>query len=296
MDPTIVYYGQIKCQNDKCQHRAYYEYEGKYFCGIHCKVADRLTLPKDPLKDVKSGLLLKERQQLVDKMAKENQEQEKKGNVIVTKLGMMKTCPHVDGYLKVFPNYMHQNRKDGFGCQSLSPKHIGPIKHGQLDLPEALNLENFFQGSKCYPSEVDKDGNPSQLFYETQIAMFKDPIPHRHKDSAQTTSSKNKNIPVYFVWKTQDKKIHKLDYVTSRQFYCYFYEKMVKDLPDFKKLKELIQQGYNLQICGYDGYEVTKTVEEHYLDSSRPFGHELVLYTLLTHDKSTILGGNTNNF
>ncbi len=42
---------------------------------------------------------------------------------------------------------------------------------------------------------------------------------------------------------------------------------------------------YNSQICGYDGYHVNKSIEEHYRDVSCPFGHELVLYSLLTTDK-----------
>ena len=88
-----------------------------------------------------------------------------------------------------------------------------------------------------------------------------------------------------------------------------------------------MDQGYNLELCGFDAYPIqndieeksklpksTKsakskvaksakneeedsnanantnanteteelTIEDHYLDSSKPFGHELVLYTMLT--------------
>jgi hypothetical protein len=45
----------------------------------------------------------------------------------------------------------------------------------------------------------------------------------------------------------------------------------------------MIKNGYNLNIQGYDGYNVTNILG-HYYDISRPFGHELVLYTLLTED------------
>jgi len=43
-----------------------------------------------------------------------------------------------------------------------------------------------------------------------------------------------------------------------------------------------LEQGYNLQIVGYDGYNVDKSLKKHYSDTKKPFGHELVLYTLLT--------------
>jgi hypothetical protein len=58
---------------------------------------------------------------------------------------MMKNPEHIEGFLKVFPNYKHQNRQDGFGCMKLSPKYLGPVDHGQPDLPPALNIENFHQ-------------------------------------------------------------------------------------------------------------------------------------------------------
>lgn len=44
----------------------------------------------------------------------------------------------------------------------------------------------------------------------------------------------------------------------------------------------MLNEGFNLNIVGYDAYQPTKTLEEHYLDDSKPFGHELVLYTLLS--------------
>ena len=45
------------------------------------------------------------------------------------------------------------------------------------------------------------------------------------------------------------------------------------------------KKGYNLQICGFDAYHVKnatpKTLLKCYEDISRPFGHELVLFTML---------------
>ena len=64
-------------------------------------------------------------------------------------MGMMKPPEHIDGYLKVFPNFKHQNRKDGFGCASLSPKALGPVSDGSR---HAKNIENFHQGAKIFES------------------------------------------------------------------------------------------------------------------------------------------------
>jgi hypothetical protein len=50
---------------------------------------------------------------------------------------------------------------------------------------------------------------------------------------------------------------------------------------DFAILKQLIRDGHNLCICGFDAYPPKYDLYTHYVDASRPFGHELVLYTLL---------------
>jgi hypothetical protein len=59
---------------------------------------------------------------------------------------------------------------------------------------------------------------------------------------------------------------------------------MVPSLPEFLALNQMLNDGTNLQIVGYDGYRegVEQSLWDHFNDTSRPFGHELVLYTLLT--------------
>lgn len=199
----------------------------------------------------------------------------------------MKNPEHHDGYLKIFPNYNHAGRKDGIGYPSLSPKSLGPVHHGQPGLPVALNLENLHQGSKAFPQEVTA-GKPNELFYKTRLGMYADPIPHRHKFEKYpelAPAGKNKNVPVFSVWVRPDGTEQYLSYFESRQIYCVIYEEFVKSLPDFITLKAKLADGYNLQICGYDAYPVDKPTEQVldkcYCDTSKPFGHELVLYCML---------------
>jgi hypothetical protein len=70
-------------------------------------------------------------------------------------------------------------------------------------------------------------------------------------------------------------------YVESRYFYCHYYEILAKRTADYAKLQRYLDEGINLLIVGYDGYNVTKDLYEHYVDPLKPFGHELVLYTML---------------
>ncbi len=67
--------------------------------------------------------------------------------------------------------------------------------------------------------------------------------------------------------------------------YCHFYEQFALKDPAFAELKQMLERGYNMEIVGYDAFVPTEPLETHYLDDSRPFGHELVLYSLLKGEK-----------
>jgi hypothetical protein len=301
-EKKIIYYGEIPCQatygyGKACRNKAYFKIsqpEEFYVCGQHVKKYNNATeLFKNPNKKKDTLRQLSYRQSLVEKAAEQNRAQNSIkskamgfiGQVICTKMFMMRDPQHIDGFLKVFPNFKHQNRKDGYGCKALSPKAMGPILHNQPRLPPAKNLENFWQFSKVFPDEVDEKGEPTPAFFEAQIRAFNDPIPHRHKPNAKKSStSTNINVPLYSVFRRKDGTLVKYKYVESRQIYCNYYERIALKTKEFQHLKDLLKQGYNLQICGYDAYDVTKTPEDHYLDGSKPFGHELVLYTMLVVD------------
>ena len=158
---------------------------------------------------------------------------------------------------------------------------------------------------------------PSFVFFENQSKMYADETPHRHKilnwktpeekkkeqkkvivkkprakksdtpksvptpDEIKRDLEQKDKIPLYSIY-WHDGKLSKLTYAESRRIYCRLYVEKVRELPEFIKLRDLVMNGFNLQICGYDGYEITKTVREHYEDPSVPFGHELVLYAMLS--------------
>jgi len=277
----VIYHGESQCQAHKrdggvCTNKAYYSQYGQYLCGVHSQESVRLKLPINPHKNEIKQVQVDANMKEVDRQALDNKTHGQKGVVTCYHMRMMKPIDNKMGFLNVFPNAKHGKRTDGLGMSSLSPMKMGSIDHGQPNLPPAMNLENMHQGNKVFPSEVGDDGQPTAQFYENRLVMYRDPIPHRHKDS-----SGHKNIPVYSVWVTQQGQELHLSYIESRQIYCHFYEQFALKSIDFHKLRQLISNGYNLQICGYDAYVPTGDMDVHYLDSSRPFGHEMVLYTLL---------------
>ena len=61
----------------------------------------------------------------------------------------------------------------------------------------------------------------------------------------------NRNIPLFSYWKGK-----KLSYLEARkEIYCPEYSKAVIQTEAYKQLNKLLDDGYNIQIVGYDGYD-----------------------------------------
>lgn len=303
MDP-LPFYGEETCwssrpEPDGCKNKAYYwvpvkNGEGRLSCGVHARdPSARKDLPKrSPESRRKLAEKKKQKEDLEIRLALEaNLEAGRQGHVIVSKLRMMKAPPDVEGYLKVFPNFRHDGRTDGLGMSELSPMSLGPVNHTQPGLPPALHIEGLHQGQKCFPA-YQKNGKPTKDWYQTRLEMYSGP-PKRHHPGAKSADG-SKNVPLYSIWVLPDGTEAKLSYVESRQIYCTYYERLATQTKSFKKLKRLRKSGTNLQIIGYDGYDLKlspdlqenpskmeKIFEKYYLDGSRPFGHEVVLACLL---------------
>jgi hypothetical protein len=132
--------------------------------------------------------------------------------------------------------------------------------------------------------------------------MYECKVPYRHQikfirdhpdlfDAKRITlppeAEKTANQCAYSVWRMPDGTVRRFTYVESRQFYCHFYERVALASADFVRLKAMLDNGENLAICGYDAYEPTESLDTHYRDPKQPFGHELVLFTMLTVNDPT---------
>jgi hypothetical protein len=130
---------------------------------------------------------------------------------------------------------------------------------------------------------------PLKEYKHLVTGMGQDTEPYRHQHDYLQSHSKafptiqlpkeKVNAPLYFIW--ADGK--RYSYVQSRQFYCQIYERYAMETKEFKHLITECKRGVNLLICGYDAYPLDKhSLDWHYLDPAQPFGHEMVLLTLLT--------------
>ena len=311
-----VHHGDRLCEHGACDNGAYFvvrsplDGRSAYLCGVHRKkrpLEDTWALPKRS----KTELALRAQATRVAHDATVEQAAvERKGAagpISLFRMRMLKSPGLLAGVLNIYPNFKHGGRTDGFGCPSLSPMSLGPVRHGQPDLPPAANIENFHQlAGKCWREECiaaetplvleDYPGapvnsssatgprlRPGPLYATNRLAGLLNPTPQRHKYRS-SEDAKNPNVPVCFVWVDKQRKEHLLTYVHSRQFYCTFYSRLASLQPAFQQLLQWRAEGKALRICGYDGFpidESRQTFEQAYLDPSVPFGHERVLCCML---------------
>lgn len=281
--PKFPFSGEGKCA--KCERKPYYRVGAEPRCGYHASKAERAELKKNPDQKAIRCQEIKNHVDRCTEVANDNKTNGRTGEVTCTKMKMFGVVDLVPGVVNIFPNFKHEPRTDGIGLPSLSPKSIGPIHHRQPGLPDSKNLENFHQGNKVFPHEVGEDGEPTAEFFAMQLEMYNSEVPYRHKPNLIGVKI---NVPRFSIWVTPDGVRHKLSYLQSRQFYCNYYERATSENPDFLRLKTMIADGYNLRLVGYDAYPTTRdSAETNYNDISRPFGHEMVLYTMLTTEDPT---------
>ncbi|KAL9647411.1 hypothetical protein ABK040_006774 [Willaertia magna] len=233
------------------------------------------TIDKATKQVNKSTELKKEHEKSIKLTQIQNKKQGKTGEVRCSKLPQRfskgdKKWPTTPG----FKNINCCSSARGI-FKGLSPMLLGPLtyEYESEGTFKITNLENMWQFSKVFPGEEDeKTGQPNTDFFKRRKEGWKDKKPHRHVKKGVK--------PLYAWWKGE-----KLSYFEARKnIYCKYYAMKIVETEAYKKLVEMLKDGYNIQILGYDGYDYLKegkTLKDCFSDP-RPFGHELVLCCLLT--------------
>jgi len=272
----------------------------KYVCGIHSKREHRKVLSKNPRASELQAATNKSKKREADALAERNAGGV--GSITATKMRMMRKPVPQPGHLAVFPNNRHAH---SYGYESgdfsaLSPMQLGPVMSDDGATVVARNIENYHQFAKVFPQEQEAEmvcdcgrpfahNRPSQAYHDRKREAYADPVPHRHKfgdlaDMKRANKSYvndgNINAPMY----TEQNGRH-YTYVESRYFYCHQMEVLATQTAAFAKLMQYYNNGYAIELFGYDAYPPTMSLWEHYCDASKPFGHELVILTLVRmHD------------
>jgi hypothetical protein len=275
----------VKSKNKICGRFCGWKNGNEYTCGMHKKkdvVYEKVKKLKDEKQKQREKENLKRRKQhkvTVERQKLKNNKNGKKGLVICDKKIHYRAKNVIDKRDPLHDGFLNINV-----CSSakgiwkeLSPMYLGndvgiptsETEDGSKDGKKLtfLNIESLWQSMKKYENESWED------YYETRVEWSKHKKGKRRK---QFGKKANRNIPEFSYWKGK-----KLSYMEARKsIYCPLYAKYVVKTEAYKRLKSLLNQGYNLCIIGYDG-RIIDDLKKEFNDSSKPFGHEIVLVCLL---------------
>lgn len=155
--------------------------------------------------------------------------------------------------------------------RSLSPFFLGPI-----DLYsgyKSINMENAWQFAKVYEYHLEDDGSIGERYFNWAQDGWNDKRAHRYPMGRDAK-------PVYSYW---DGKT--LGYVEARKkIYIPLYAKAIQQTSAFEKLKKMHEDGRDLYLWDFDGYDhkaLNLTFDQVIHDPNRKMGHAFVIAMLL---------------
>jgi hypothetical protein len=299
----VVYHGERKCEallksgdrkGQRCPNGAYFRDGDGLFCKKHSSPTTREALPKMTarMKAERARERRAEHAATVREAAAENRGAGRKGQMILTKKPFMGSNALVPGYVQVYPNFKDAGKTSAegniLGAATLSPKRLGPVDHEMPNLPPAKNIENYHQIAKIFPYDLDAAGKVTEWSVGVRKRAYLDPVPYRHKKDYPAIVARigkgGKTAPLYSLFYTTAGEPREFTYIECRAFYCVWFERLAREEAEFRQLRELLDNGHNLEIVGYDAHPPADNLFDTYLDPDLPFGHELVLYAMLTID------------
>lgn len=193
-------------------------------------------------------------------------------------MGILKVIGGRDKYVGAYINTTSSSKTWSKG---LSPFYLGPVKLYK-DF-KALNVENGWQYSKLYSEYADKDGNPTEDYFDWAKKGWNSTWANRHP------MGKGKK-PLYSIW---DGEV--LEYTEARKkIYIPIYAKAVVKSYAYKKLKEMYDNGEDIVLWDFDGYDykaLGMTLDEVINHPIKKMGHAFVIVALLM-GKFQIVGDN----
>lgn len=155
--------------------------------------------------------------------------------------------------------------------RALSPFFLGPID--LYNGYNSINMENAWQYSKVYEYYTDDKGDPDERYFKWAQDGWK-------KIRADRYPMGRDAKPLYSYWGGE-----KLSYVEARKkIYIPLYARAVQKTSAFQKLKRLYEQGDDLYLWDFDGYNhkaFNLSFEQVINDSNRKMGHAFVIAMLL---------------
>lgn len=155
--------------------------------------------------------------------------------------------------------------------RGLSPFYAGPVN--LYDGYRSINVENAWQFSKCYEYYLEEDNSVGDRYFRWAQDGWSDIKAHRYP--------MGKGIkPLFSYWDGEQ-----LTYVEARKkIYIPLYSQAVQKTYAFGKLKKMHEDGENLYLWDFDGYnhKELNLSYQHVMDNPETkMGHAFVIGMLL---------------
>jgi len=161
--------------------------------------------------------------------------------------------------------------------KALSPLYLGPLR--LADGTEIGSLEHAWTYSQVFREDLAQDGAVSADWLRRRAQGFALP-----RGTAQGKRVRPRGKPEFWLW--QGERLGEL--AARKRIYCELYAQHVVQLDAYRELKLLLKEGYNVQLFGYDCYDLAeqgRSLVECLEDLDAKFGHEFVLYGLLQNER-----------
>jgi hypothetical protein len=158
--------------------------------------------------------------------------------------------------------------------QALSPFKLGPCK--LYDDYASLNMENAWQYSKVYASQVDDNNMPTDEYFEWAKTGWSKKWADRYPMGRGAK-------PLFSWWDGEP-----LDYIEARKkIYAPLYAERVVQTAAYKELELLHEGGQDIALRDFDGYmynDLGNTLRDVLNNPKKKMGHAFVIAMLLTND------------
>ncbi len=162
------------------------------------------------------------------------------------------------------------SRSDNWS-RALSPFFCGPVNlYGDY---KSVNVENAWQFCKVYEYYLEEDNAVGERYFKWANDGWCDTKAHRYPMGREAK-------PLYSYWDGE-----KLTYVEARKkIYIPLYAEAVQKTYAFDKLKKMHEEGQDLYLWDFDGYDhkaAEMTYDQVINDPDKKMGHAFVIGMLL---------------
>ncbi len=191
------------------------------------------------------------------------------GHLRVVSTGPYLSYPEVLGYKNICVSIRTAGKS-----KELSTVFMGPITN-----PSLLSLDILWKICQVREDDVDQSGNSMKSF------QLKASLGKNYPYTSEIDLSDNGKKTLFYLW--YDRKLNEVE--ARKEIFCPFYIDFARKTESFRNIKNLIKDGYNVQLITYDATPYSteydpdgQILKDIFNDPSKPFTNAHVLAGMLT--------------